>query len=837
MGDVFKARDTRLDRIVAIKVSKSDFTERFEREARAIAALNHPHICQLYDVGPNYLVMEFVDGGPLKGPLPVAKVLEYAGQILEALDTAHRKGIVHRDLKPGNILVAKSGVKLLDFGLAKFLPPPASSEDTQSMTLTEHGAVVGTLQYMAPEQWEGKPADIRSEIYAFGLVLYETLTGKRAHRHSDLDPLNLPALDRVVRTCLAPEPDKRWQSARDLKHVIETIAHNPAPYLAPSVARPSRRHERLAWSVAIILLAAIGFYGDAQWHLPPTGETVRVAVSPAGKAVFSRPIDVTAPIPQFAVSPDGRAMVYVAALPGVDPLLWLRPLSQLDAHPLPGTEHAAQPFWSPDSRWIAFFAGGKLKKIPAEGGAVEEIAEGIQDPRGGTWGPDDSILYSFGNSPVYRVPVNGGQATPVTKLDAERQERSHRWPHFLPSGKHFLYTVRGGQANQREILAGSLDGKIRKQIARVDSGAIYVPPGFLLYVDGGRVMGQRFDADRLAASGTPFILGDGVGLSSLGNGALSAATSGILAYADGLPQAGRLSWFDRGGRNVGSEEIEGDYADFRLSPDDSTLAFSRFNPASGLADIWMRDLVRGSNAKVTQGTALNASPVFSPDGNSLAFRTNQNGSMEFFRQRVAGGEVATAVFPDGMQRAAGIDSPNLVPTDWSRDGAYLLFSVSTMGSGFNLWTLPMSGDRKAARWSSSTSDELHGDLEPDGRFVAYTSNFSGKFEVYVEALPLPGRKWTISTDGGYEPRWRADGRELYYLSEDRKLMSVAVLPGPSFGKPQILFQTRVPAGVSAFRTHYVPSRDGQRFLVNTQSDELIPPSITVTLNWTAEAKP
>jgi len=850
MGEVYKARDTRLDRIVAIKVSQEKFSARFEREARAVAALNHPHICTLYDVGPDYLVMEYIEGAPVKGPLSTERALRYTVQISDALDAAHRKGVTHRDLKPTNILLTKAGVKILDFGLAKIDQEPAvvMGEDAATQSLTQEGAIVGTLNYASPEQLQSKKTDARSDIFSFGLVLHEMLTGKQAFAGSSaasiiarilerpapsIAALGSAALDRVLQRCLAKDPDDRWQNARDLKLELEWIAGGGAS----TAGTPMRKlwRERAAWIVAAALLGGTLFFAGRLTQTPWPNGLVRLSVNPPEKTIFSGASVGSISVPQFALSPDGRFIVFGASAPGTTTMLWLRPMEEIAAHPLPGTENAEYPFWSPDSRWVGFFAQGKLKKIPSGGGTVQLIAEGFPDSRGGSWGPDDTILCSTGVGSIYLVRSTGGTVTQVTKLDASRQEGSHRFPQFLPDGRHFLFTVRSGLAEQRGIYAGSLDGKIKKRLVGFDSRAVYAPPGYILFLDEDTLLGQPFDPQRLELSGQPFTVAEQVGHSGTAYGGFSASGAGALAYAGADAHIGRLIWFDRGGEPLGSLGPEGDYIAFRLSPDDQRLAAALVDPKGGNADIWLTDLARGSPSRFTFGPGLNSSPIWSPDGAQVVFQTGRKGLSEFYQKSAAGGGNEEAVLLEDAERAAHLESFTVIASDWSPDGRNLILSAFA-SSGFDLWLLPLTGDRRPKRFLGSPSDEMHANFSPDGQFVAYSSNESGKLEVFIQTFPLSNRKWKVSTNGGYEPRWRAGGREIYYLSEDRKLMAVAVGAGPSFEVPKPLFQTRVAKDVTAQRTHYVPTRDGRRFLVNTEIGDPEPNPITVVLNWHPGAK-
>jgi Tol biopolymer transport system component/tRNA A-37 threonylcarbamoyl transferase component Bud32 len=816
MGEVYKARDTRLDRIVAVKISKEKFSERFEREARSIAALNHPHICQLYDVGPDYLVMEYIEGSQLQGPLPLDQTMKYAGQICDALDAAHKKGIAHRDLKPANILVTKAGVKLLDFGLARI----ASGSGDETVTM----AVMGTPAYMAPEQWEGKPGDARSDIYAFGCVLYEMLTGKRvAQERPAVEPA---AVESIIERCVEEDPDNRWQSARDVRHAMELPTASAMP-----VRNPWR--ERAAWIVVVALAVAV----LALWRgrAPMSADTVSFSVySPEG-TVFSPTPNITVSVPEFALSPDGRTLAFVASATGAPPVLWVRPLAAVAARPLPGTENVQDPFWSPDSRWLGFYADGKIKKVAAAGGAVQVVAETSFEFRGGAWGPDDTILFGNGTQSISRVAAAGGPIAQIVTLDAPKGT-TIRVPHFLPDGRHFLYSI-GGSADRAGTYLGSLDGTTKKLLLHGIGTAVYAPPGYLLFVNGDSLMAQAFDAERLENRGQPFLVAEHVGRNTTGLSAVTASGNGTIAYARALLATGWLTWFDRGGKPLGAAGPEGDYVDFRLSPDERSVAASLVDPKAGTVDIWITDLVRGSTSRFSSGGQPIASPAWSRDGLRLVYRVNRNtGGNEFFRRSASGAGAEEPLLTFEAERAAQIRGANIVPTDWSPDGGYVLFIVSAVDSGNDLWILPLAGDKKPYKFLATPAEEMHGNFSPDGHFVAYTSNESGKFEVYVETLPRSDRKWSVSTNGGYEPRWRPDGREIYYLSEDRKLMAVSVGAGPTFGLPVPLFQTRVPAGVSANRTHYVPSRDGRRFLVNTQIGDPLPTPITVVLNWTAGPK-
>ena len=504
-----------------------------------------------------------------------------------------------------------------------------------------------------------------------------------------------------------------------------------------------------------------------------------------------------------------------------------------------GTDNASEPFWSPDSQWIGFFDElGRLKKIAVSGGTVYPITGNPTDPRGASWGADDTILFGTGSGGVYRVAAAGGTPEAVTSLDTSKQEVSHRWPQFLPDGRHFLFTARSGLAEQRGVYVGSLDGKTRQLLIRANGNARYAAPGYLLFLNEDTLLGRSFDHERLELAGQPISVATRVGLNSGGDGAFSTSSAGTLAYSGVRLRTGRLTWFDRAGNALGviGPDGEQDFADFRLSPDETRVAASLVNPKMCVPDIWLIDLVRGGEQQFTFGSAvnINAAAVWSPEGNQIVFRSNRESLVTLYQKSAGAGGNDQQLMPEDVARAAGAASSNLAASDWSRDGKYIAFA-----SGFpaDVWLLPLGDNKKPFKLVSSPSDQMHANFSPDGRFIAYTSNESGRYEVYVEPLPQSDRRWPISINGGYEPRWRADSREIYYLSEDRQLMAVPVSSGAKpFGLPRRLFQTDVHPGVSLLRTRYVPSGDGTRFLVHTRSRDLRSVSITVVLNWTAGLK-
>jgi serine/threonine protein kinase/WD40 repeat protein len=863
MGEVYKARDTKLGRDVAIKILPEAFVSdpervaRFQREAEVLASLNHPHIAGIHGLaetgGIKALVMELVEGEDLanriaRGPMPVNEVLPVAMQIAEALEAAHEKGIIHRDLKPANIKLRPDGtVKILDFGLAKSLEPTGvPSVLSEPLTVlspapTLTGVIVGTPTYMSPEQARGKAVDKRTDIWAFGCLLYEMLTGKRpfpgeivtdtlaAIIHNEPDWQALPhrtpeRIQSLIVRCLRKDPAQRLRDIADGRFQIEEVLNDPGALT--TVLTPVRTYREWAsWIAAALFLCTTLFFATRPSTTSSSRDSTSFPVFPPEKAEFSARANTTLNVPSFALSLDGHALVFCAQLPGVKPTLWVRSLDDVDARPLAGTEGAQDPFWSPDSQWIGFFADGMLKKVRADGGAVQVITQTTNDFRGATWGSRDTILLASGADGIGSVNAAGGTLTPVTVVDTSLQENTHRNPSFLPDGHHFLYSVTGS-SDRAGVYLGSLDGKTKNRLIPVLTSAVYAHPGYVLFVNGDALYGQAFDADRLELKGRPFFVANHVGRSTSNTSAVSASLTGTVAYGPLLAENGRLTWIDRRGKPLGSPGTrEGDYTDFRLSPDETRLAASLVDPKTSVIDLWITDLERGSQSRVSSGGSVTAAAVWSPDGTRLAFRSNRTGMIDLYERSAAGGGGDRPLLPKDFYRTSGHTA-----TDWSPNGRQLIGAAPTSGSTNDLWLLPLGDRAKPATFIGSPAEEMHGNFAPVGDLVAYSSNESGRFEIYVETVPRSDRRWPVSTNGGYEPRWRADGREIYYLSGDRTLMAVSVGAGPSFGIPTPLFQTHVPPGVTSLRTHYVPSRDGQRFLVNSAIDPS-PSPITVVVNW------
>ncbi len=882
MGEVYKARDTRLDRSVAIKVLTSrlagagDPRARFEREAKAISALNHPHICTLHDVGhegdSEYLVMEYLEGESLsqrlaKGRLPLDQVYRLGAQIADALDKAHQRGIVHRDLKPGNVMLTRSGVKLLDFGLAKLRADATSSGDDNANSicttfiagasghhdaggpLTDRNVLIGTLPYMAPEQLDGKEADTRSDLWALGCVLYEMVAGKRAFAAegqaslmssiltaeprgvAEHQPLAPADLDRLIRACLAKDPDDRWQSAHDVMAELRWIAERSSAsgVAAPGPGPPRRlRRERSVAAVAVLL--ALGLIAALTLR-PRAGapETTRFVVLSPLDADFA---------PGLAVSPDGRQLAFVAGVQGRREI-WVRPLAALEARRLPGTEGARFPFWSPDGRSLGFFANYKLMRVDLAGGAAQPLAS-ANDGRGGAWGSTGVIL--FAPTPIaaiHRVPASGGADEVVTHVDKTRGESDHRWPVFLPDGRHFVYLARGRVPEDHALVAGSLDGPEAKVLVTgLQSSIAYAAfGGYLLYVRERTLVAQPFDPDRLRFTGEPVPLAqavDPIGEGTPGTAyAFFAAGGSTLAYRAGVRVISQPTWFDRGGMELRRAGPPGDFDEPALSPDGKDVALDR-NDEHLTSAVWRLDLERGALSRLSFGAGSALAPAWSPDGSRVAYTCGQLRSLCLRPASGAGNEVVLLTS----------DAAKLVD-DWSPDGRFLLYEEVSRRTTADLWLLPLAGERRPALYLQTPFDETHAKFSPDGRFVAYTSNESGRDEVYVQTFPAAGGKWQISTDGGDQAQWREDGKELFFLGLDRKLRAVAIKSEHGFeprfeprfepGIQRVLFEARtaVPAGLAS-RAYYAVSGDGQRFLVDKIVSDGGRIPITVVLDWTRD---
>jgi serine/threonine protein kinase len=864
MGEVYRARDARLDRSVALKVLAADIAgdpaarTRFEREARAIAALDHPHICSIYDVGEadgtHFLVMPLLEGQTLaarleKGPLPLEQALAIATQVADALDKAHRQGIVHRDLKPANIMLTKAGAKLLDFGLAKLrVAPGPISMSTMGAGITTsagtaQGTILGTLHYMAPEQVEGRDADARSDVWALGVVLYEMLTGARpfpgetpasvigAILKDTPPPLTArqPSIgteaDRVISGCLAKDPHDRWQSAGDVRKLLEWVRDGKSNPVSASANTGARRWLPIGIAGALLLSTTAmlpGWLADER----EAPELLQLSILPPPGTTFSSP-PASVVAPQIAISPDGSQIALVAESSDGRPTLWIRPLSSAEARPLRGTEDAFYPFWSPDNRSVGFFAEGKLKVVDLDGGPPRTVSAAAPlESRGATWGADGTIVFAPDRGALLRIPAQGGATAPATTLDEARQETTHRFPSFLPDGRHFLYSVRTRTGQDMGVQVASLDSPIGTPVvARTAWAAQFASPAHVLFVRAGALFAQPFDVAQPAATGEPVAIAEGVGATTTGYSAFSVSRTGVLVHARPIPVRGQLRWFDRAGSPGPLVGDAAEYLDFELSPDERSLALSRIDE-SGLtsADLWLVDLSRNVSTRLTTDPMNDASPLWSPDGARLIFRSNRQGYTGLYVKSASG---------TGDERLLLDTGASLRPTDWSANANWIIFSTTSSGGAYEIWAWREGAKDGPQRVVNTPRNAGHGRLSPDGRWLAYSSDDTGVSQVYVQPFPT-GQRRPVSPKGGSEPRWRRDGRELFYLEGNGRLMAVEVPGGNAleFGIARALFDVRVPLTGNPFRWNYAVTGDGQRFLVNTRVDSE-QPSIDVVFNWTA----
>ena len=870
MGEVYRARDTRLDRTVAIKVlaahlsSSPELKQRLEREARAISSLNHPHICHLYDIGSqdgtDYLVMEFLEGETLaerlrKGAMPLAEVLRIGIAVAEALGVAHRQGIVHRDLKPGNIMLTQSGAKLMDFGLAKPLslhaastvsgaPPSFTAVATLSgpsplSPLTTAGTIVGTIQYMSPEQIEGKEADARSDIFALGTVLYEMATGKRPFEGksqislassilekdpepiSVLKPVTPPAFEHVVTTCLQKNPEERFQTAQDVKLELQWIASDRSAS-APPVTRASGllKRERLGWAAAVIAAVVLGVAAGILLYRPTqVAHTIRTVIYPPEKSVLNLTGDSAGPP---ALSPDGTTLVFAATGSDGKTSLWARPMNSLEAHVLPGTENAIFPFWSPDSRSLGFFADSKVKTVDLNDGSVQVVTD-AQLGRGGAWSPGGVILFSPSpQAPLMRVNASGGTAVSITKVDTA-QHTSHRWPFFLPDGRHFLYLAihhDPSKAGNNTLYYASLDGSENRPLFHSLSNAIYAA-GFLLFARGDQLMAQPFDPDKGVLSEQPRSIAKAVmNDSSTWHVQASASSDGTLVFGSGGSGDLQLLWFDRASKQVSiiADKL-GNLNGGVISPQGDRIALQI---DTGENDIWVLDSARGVRTRLTFGPVANTEPVWSPDGKWIAYNSRRDNKFSIYRKHSDG---------SGAEELLISDDTQIITSDWTRDGKYLIYSrVKPSENSSEIWALPLEGEHKPYL---VVAGGFWGQLSPDGRWLAYQSRESGTPEVYVVTFGSGQGKWQVSATGGTRARWSRDGKELYFMDSTYNLLAVPVKDAGDalqFGT----LQTLVPTW-SAPVVFYDITPDGRKILLDRVSQQ-VSQSLTVVSNFTAELK-
>ncbi len=865
MGEVYRARDTKLGRDVALKIlppafaGDADRIARFRREAQVLASLNHTSIAAIYGLedadGTSALVLELVEGPTLadrlaRGAVPLSEALGIARAIADALEAAHEKGVVHRDLKPANIKITPDGqVKVLDFGLAKMLESDgASSSISMSPTLSIHatnaGVILGTAAYMSPEQARGKPVDRRADIWAFGCVLYEMLTASRAFAGEDVTdtiaaivrdvpewsrlPADVPpAIRQLLRRCLEKDPKERLPSIGSARLEIKDVMASSSISVASAAAAPPARAARtktVAWiAAAVVMLVAAGAAAWALRGTPVEAPVYRASLLPPDKAPWA----VATPATRFAVSPDGRRLAFLAA--GADGItrIWVRQLDALIAQPLSGTEGVLYAFWSYDSRRLAFGGGGKLKVIDASGGPSIAIADGASN-NGGSWRPDDTILFvPQPNGGIFRINAAGGTLTRVTKPDQADLEGNHWQPFFLPDGRHFLYhlTVSKSQPTGGVYVA-AIDGDITpKLLLKGGSNAQYAL-GYVVFLRDSTLMAQRFDTDRLELTGDAVPIAEQIqtGGGTGRTGAFSVSRTGVLVYQVGEGgQASRLKWYDRSGKEMGTLGEFGDYGDVELSPDGSRLAVSLLDPSVRTRDVWVFDVKRALRTRFTFEPGDEVGAIWAPDGSKLVFSSRTSGALDLVQKPATGSGRNEMVLADGANNLA---------SSWSPDGRSILFSAAGAGST-DLWTLPIPGAAKPKALVRTPALQTSGRYSPDGRWVAYSSNESGRAEIFVGPASGQAGKWQVSTAGGTFPRWRGDSKELFYLGPDNRIMAAQVSGQPSgfeVGAVQALFEIRPKP---AQRYAYDVSRDGQRFLVNVSESNPAPEPLTLVVNWTS----
>ncbi len=870
MGEVYRARDLELGRDVAVKVLPSSFSvdatrlQRFQQEACAAGALNHPNVLIVHDIGAcegaPYVVSELLEGETLRnriGGTPVAqrRAIDYALQIANGLAAAHEKGIIHRDLKPDNIFITNDGrLKILDFGLAKLTQVDGDQAQTDIPTRrvdTDPGVVMGTVGYMSPEQLKGKAVDQRSDLFSFGAILYEMLSGRRAfHRESVAetmsailkeDPPELtdtnktvsPALERIVSHCLEKNPEGRFHSARDIAFALEALSGSTtSSETAMAAALPASRQRGgwLPWTIAgtAVLLVAASFAWQYFRHSQPgeVAEAMRFTIPMPDKGLVIGP-----PV----ISPDGRRIVYRLNTEDGKELLWVRALGSFDTRPLAGTEGATQPFWSPDSRSVGFFANTKLRRMDISGGAPQTVCDAPSN-MSGAWGRDGTIIFSRGiASGLYRVPAAGGTPIQLTYVDASRNEIEHLWPYFLPDGRHFIYLVRNVQPENSSIYVGSLDSKETKSLLQVHSSTVYAPPGYLLFVRDTTLMAQPFDADTVELKGDAFPVAEQTSRNPIiGRAMFSVSENGVLVMrSGGINNNAQMIWFDRAGKPLGPITAPGGYNMPALSPDEKTVAVSRVDLLAGTAfDIWLINLERGTQIRLTDDPAGDIFPSWSPASDRITFASTRNGQTSIYVKLSNGSAVEQPLVSSAELKWNPTFSP---------DGKFIIYAQLNPKTNTDLYLVSTSDKKVEPFWQTSFI-EAQPRVSPNGRWVAYISNETGQFEVYIQTFPIAGSKLLVSIGGGSQPQWRADGRELYYYAPSRKLMAVEVNgDGPTFtvGTARPLFDIRVFGSIDQSfpgNGYYTPTRNGSRFLVPSLPEVPERQQINVILNWTADLK-
>ncbi len=865
LGEVYRARDTRLGRDVALKILPDVFASdperlgRFEREARLLASLNHNNIATIHGFehanSSHFLVLELVEGEDLskrlsRGPVPVDETLALARQIADALEAAHEQGIVHRDLKPGNIVVDPDGqVKVLDFGLAKAFDTDASNVNdlSQSPTImtgaTVQGVILGTAGYMSPEQARGKRVDKRADVWAFGCVLFELLSGRQTFsgetvsdtlasvlaREPEWDslPQNTPAqVRRLLERCLTKDPKQRLRDIGEARIVIDRVlsgdagdapTETDAAEAAPPISRSKRPWVATA-AFALLAVAAVVAYLTKSPEVPPV---VRAYVPPPENSPFELNSIHPGPV---AVSPDGSRLTYAARDKTGNVILWVRPLDQLQARPLTGTDGAGYPFWSPDGRSIGFFASGKLRRVEAGGGPPITLTDATVG-KGGSWNEDDVIVFapSF-NGPIHRVPAGGGESIPITEIDTERGQNSHRFPYFLPDGQHFLFFARaaaatGGNNTGSTVYVADLDGTTPRELFRCQSQVIYAA-GHLLFLRESALMARPFDPGRLEFTGDPFPIVDHITfLPAASRGIFDASDNGVLVYLAGATTpGGQIEWVDRSGKTISTLGKRATYSGLRISRDGTKIAVEVTDPRNASWDVWVFDVSRGIRTRFTFGpNSLNGGPVWSPDDSRLLYRSDRGVKANLYSKSFAGSATEQLVLDTEFPKD---------PRDWSSDGTFILYTEYNSDTKGDIWVLPTEENAEPYAFLGTEFIEIHPRFSPDANWIAYTSDESGRFEVYIAPFPGPGRKWQISTNGGLEPRWRADGRELYFQNLNNQI-SVVDLDYEDgvliVGAETHLFEFR---GGGEFDV----AADGEKFLLVREDDKITTP-LTLVTNW------
>ena len=863
MGEVYRGRDTRLGRDVALKVLPEAFARdtermlRFERESKILASLNHPNIASTYGLeesnSTRSLVMELIEGPTLaerieREAIPIEEALPIARQICEGLEYAHERGVIHRDLKPANVKIAREGaVKLLDFGLARALEGETtagdiSSSPTISRLATQAGIVLGTAAYMSPEQAKGKLVDRRTDIWAFGCVLYEMLSGKLAFDgetvtdvlaavvRAEPDWSQLPTttpdgIRELLRRCLKKDATQRLQAIGDARIAIDEI-QDPVEMLRRAQVPPAQPWRRVLTWVAAIVLSLIAAISTYIFRSPNPPHAIVSEISAPQNTNFVLTGNFGGPA---VISPDGQRLAFIAAGSDKQQRLWVRQLSATTGQPLEGTEGATFPFWSPDSRSVGYFANGNLNRIDTTGGPPSAIADALQG-RGGTWGPDGTILYAPAvTGPIYRVAVSGGAPQAVSNLSTARLETTHRWPQFLPDGKHFLFLARGTTQQSSATYVASVNGGEPKQLAHSETSAVYAAPGYLLFVRQGTLMAQRFDPKNITLIGDAMALANNVEANfTVWRGTFAASDNGALVYREHTASQNlRLLWFDRTGKQIGETGAPGDYGTLSLSPDGRRLAVTVRDKTGGL-NLWVYDLLRGISTRLTFSTGTNGQPAWSADGRSIAFVSDQNGQSHLYEKPADGTGTTSPLVVD--------DAQEMLPS-FSSDNRYLIFERQAASHHNEIWSLPLIGERKAFPVIQNQQFDMRQPaLSPDRKWVAYMSVESGRPEIYVVPFGQSSGKWLVSNAGGHFALWRRDGRELFYISLENKIISAEVATHDAslvIGKITPLFQA---SSVSTTGWPYDVSSDGKKFIITTQPDEKTAEPLTLIVNWPALLK-